>query len=492
MKMSLSGHMRLEQRMKLAPRMIQSMEVLQLPLLALQEKIDAELSSNPVLELAEDSEENEKHELDAPESADAETIEQKELVVNEDTDNAEDFQRLDEIGESFGDYFEQTAPFKSTRPTGSDKKLEALQNTAADQMSLHDYLLNQWGLVEDEDNIKEAGKLIIDFLDEKGYLTVRLEQLYNKDRHSFNFEHLEKALDRVQNLEPSGVGARDVKECMLIQISQLPEDMGFETEIITNHWPELLENHLPKIAKKMRCSMEEVYAAIERLSKLDRSPGLQNGKTENYNITADVTIEKNEEGDGYIVSLTDALIPDLRVNNFYSQMSKDRKVDTKTREFLQHNIHSAQWLMDAIAQRKQTLLRVATAVVDYQKDFFDKGQLHLRPLPMATIAGIVGVHIATISRAVSGKYIQCSQGMLPLRGFFTGGTETDDGKTQSWDAVKAKLQTIVDEEDKSKPLNDDQICEKLMQNGVKKIARRTVAKYRKLMDIPAGRFRKKY
>ncbi len=128
----------------------------------------------------------------------------------------------------------------------------------------------------------------------------------------------------------------------------------------------------------------------------------------------------------------------------------------------------------------------------FQKDFFDKGKLYLKPLPMATIAGIVGIHIATVSRAVAGKYIQCSQGMLPLRGFFTGGTETADGSIQSWDAVKAKLQTIVDEEDKSKPLNDDQICEKLMQQGVKKIARRTVAKYRKLMNIPAGRFRKKY
>lgn len=489
MKMSMSGQMRLEQRMKLAPRMIQSMEVLQLPLMALQEKIDAELSSNPVLELADDNTEDEQHEK---ETLETETIEQRELIVSEDNDNAEDFQRLDEIGQSFDDYFEQTAPFKSTRPTGSDKKLEALQNTAADPISLHDHLLSQWGLSDTDEQVKQAGELIIDYINEKGYLTVRLEQLYNKDKHDFSFEQLEKTLDRIQNLEPAGVGARDVKECMLIQISQLPEDMTFETEIITNHWEELLENHLPKIAKKIKCSTDEVYKAIERLSKLDRSPGLQIGKTENYNITADVTVEANEEGTGYIVSLTDALIPDLRVNDFYSHMSKDRKVDTKTREFLQHNIHSAQWLMDAIAQRKQTLMRVSTAIVEYQKDFFDKGPLYLKPLPMATIAEKVGVHIATISRAVAGKHLQCSQGMLPLRGFFTGGTEIEDGTSESWDAIKVKLQTIVDEENKAKPLNDDQICKKLIQAGVKQIARRTVAKYRKLMQIPAARFRKKY
>jgi RNA polymerase sigma-54 factor len=148
--------------------------------------------------------------------------------------------------------------------------------------------------------------------------------------------------------------------------------------------------------------------------------------------------------------------------------------------------------MDAINQRKNTLLRVGRAVVEHQKEFFDKGQLYLKPLPMSVIADIVGVHIATVSRAVAGKYVQCSQGILPLRGFFSGGTKTDDGSTQSWDAVKAKLQQIVDDEDKSKPFNDDQICAKLGEAGVPKIARRTVAKYRKLMNIPAGRFRKKY
>jgi len=159
---------------------------------------------------------------------------------------------------------------------------------------------------------------------------------------------------------------------------------------------------------------------------------------------------------------------------------------------LQNNLRSAQWIMEAIEQRKNTLLKVTQVIVKYQKDFFDKGQLHLRPLPMSKVADDVGVHLATVSRAVAGKYVQCSWGILPLRKFFSGGIEDVNGQAHSWEAVRAKLQQIIDEEDKAKPLNDDEIREKLLKSGIKKLARRTVAKYRKLMNIPAARFRKKF
>jgi RNA polymerase sigma-54 factor len=254
---------------------------------------------------------------------------------------------------------------------------------------------------------------------------------------------------------------------------------------------QLLENKLPQIAKKMKCPVERINAAIQRLSKLDMSPGLQVGRDENYPITADVIVHSNDDGN-YIVNLVDSHIPNLRVNNFYSQMSKSRDINLKTREFLQQNIRSAQWLMDAIQQRKETLLKVATVIVTHQSEFFKKGKLHLKPLPMALVAEKVGVHIATISRAVAGKYIQCSQGVLPLRGFFSGGTEDTDGNSHSWGAIRAKLQQIVDAEDKAKPLNDDQLRDKLIETGIENIARRTVAKYRKLLNIPAARFRKKF
>ena len=185
-------------------------------------------------------------------------------------------------------------------------------------------------------------------------------------------------------------------------------------------------------------------------------------------------------------------MPSLRVNSFYKKMARNRTLDDQTREFLLKNIRSAQWFMDAIEQRKNTLLKVACAIVRHQHDFFARGKLHLKPLPMAVIAEEVGVHIATVSRAVAGKYVQCPQGILPLRSFFSGGLEDDDGQQRSYDAVKAKLEEIVAGENKSSPLNDDEIRDKLAEAGMGNIARRTVAKYRKLLNIPTAKFRRKY
>jgi RNA polymerase sigma-54 factor len=478
----------MEQRMKLAPRMIQSMEVLQLPLLALQEKIETELNSNPVLELAD---EPPAAPIDANSSETIETPEEQELVVRDDSDKVEDFQRLENVSEDFENYFEGYS-YRPVRNDGEpDRKMEAMQNTAAGEVSLNDSLRDQWRLVDAPELVKAAGELIIDYIDEKGYLTIRLEQLHNKDKYPFGLDELNQALRLIQKLEPAGVGARDPRECLLLQMEQFPEDMSFEIDLIRNYWTDLLENHLPQIAKKMNVSVERIGKAIERMSKLDISPGLSVGRNENHPITADIIVEPDGQS-GYQVFSAETRMPSLRVNQFYRKMARNRSIDENTRQFLQKNIRSAQWFMDAIEQRKQTLLRVARAVVDYQKDFFDKGKLYLKPLPMAVIAEKVGVHIATISRAVSGKYMQCPQGVLPLRGFFSGGTEDDQGRELSYDAVKAKLQEIVDNEDKANPLNDDEIKKKLAEAGMGNIARRTVAKYRSILNIPTARFRKKY
>jgi RNA polymerase sigma-54 factor len=479
--------MRMEQRMKLAPRMIQSMEVLQLSIFALQEKIEAELSSNPVLETTDEP--PSQAEADQPQQT--EEMEERELVVREDSDRVEDFQRLDNMSDAYGEYFDNSS-YRPARNTGEpDKKMEAMQNTAAGEISLHDSLRDQWRLVETSDLVKAAGDLIIDYIDDKGYLSVRLEQLHNKDKYPFGLDELNLALRLIQKLEPAGVGARDLRECFLLQMEQFPEDMSFEMELVGRHWNDLLENHLPQIAKKMNTTVEHIGRAIERMSKFDSSPGLVVGRNENHPITADVVIESDEQG-GYQVYLAETRMPSLRVNQFYRKMAKDRAVDETTRQFLQKNIRSAQWFMDAIEQRKATLLRVARAVVDYQKDFFEKGKLFLKPLPMATIAGQVGVHIATISRAVAGKYVQSPQGILPLRSFFSGGTEDDQGRELSYDAVKAKLEDIVAAEDKANPLSDDDLRIKLTEAGMGHIARRTVAKYRSILNIPTARFRKKY
>ena len=489
MKFEMRGEMRLEQKMKLAPRMIQSMEILQLPILALQERIEQELNSNPVLE------------VDEPTNPESASIEQqsesdtdgKDSAADTEADKTEDFSRLDSIDENYSKYINQTDYLRRRSQSDEpDRKLEAIKNTAAPSQSLNEYLADQWRLVETDEPTKKAGTMIIDYIDEKGYLTVRLEQLHNKDRSDFSFDDLKKALELVQKLEPVGIGARDLKECLLIQIAQCGEDMSFEASLIEEHMNELLENRLPDIARKMDCSIDAINEAIRRIARFDTSPGLQIGRNQNHAIKADVIVEPAEDSFGYSIRLADSNLPALRINDYYVEMSRDTAADKKTKEFLQNNIRSAQWIIGAVEQRKNTLLRVTRAVVKYQSDFFDKGQLYLHPLPMSKIADEIGVHLATVSRAAAGKYIQCSWGVLPLRKFFSGGTEDDQGQSLSWEAIRAKLQKIIDQEDKSRPLSDDQIRRKLVEVGINNLARRTVAKYRKVLNIPAARFRKKY
>lgn len=475
----MRGQMRLEQQMKLAPHMIQSMEILQLPLLALQERIEQELDSNPVLEMEESG-------------AAAEAPPVPEQSAERQAGTTEDFKRVETLDEEYRDYIEQRTEFRKPAPDEPDPKLAAMQNTAAPPQSLHDYLEDQWRLVEADEPVKKAGSIIIDYIDDKGYLSVRLEQLHNKERTDFKLEDLQKAIELVQKLDPPGVGARDLKECLLIQIAQAGEDMSFEKKLVADYMQDLLENRLPDIAKKMNCSIEDINRAIERLSKFDTSPGLQVGRNENHPVTADVIVEFSEETGDYIVRTAEDGLPRLRLSDYYVKMAGGQKAGEKAKQFLQNNIRSAQWIIDAIEQRKNTLLRVTRSIVNHQRDFFDKGQFHLKPLPMSKVAQDVGVHIATVSRAVAGKYVQCSWGILPLRKFFSGGIEDAQGNEKSWVAVRVKLQEIIDAEDKSKPFSDDQIREKLAEAGITGLARRTIAKYRNIMKIPSARLRKKY
>ena len=490
MKLEMTGQMRMEQRMKLAPHMIQSMEILQLPLLALQERSEQELNSNPVLELEESSD---AEETEAQEAASADSDDTEKALVVDSENQAQDFERLANLDDDYKDFLDQSGPYRRRGDSEEkDRKLEAIKNTAAPPQSLHDYLAEQWRMMDMDESVRKAGVAIIDFIDDRGYLTVPLEQLHTKDSTDFTPDHLKEALRLVQQLDPPGVGASNARECLLIQMAQSSEDLSFEYRLVADHMDALLENRLPDIAKKMDCSIERIRQAIERLSKLDLSPGLQVGRNENIPITPDVIIESPDGPGDLVVRLADAHLPGLRLNGQYVQMAKDRQVAEKTRKFLQHNIRSAAWIIEAIEQRRNTLLKVSQAIVRHQRAFFEQGPLHLRPLPMSKVADEVGVHLATVSRAVSGKYLQCAWGILPLRKFFSGGTEDASGEARSWEAIRAKLQQVIEEEDKASPLNDDEIRKKLAEAGISNLARRTVAKYRKLMNIPTARFRRKY
>jgi len=498
--------MRQEMRQLLAPRMIQSMEILQLPLMALEERIEQELQNNPVLEQVASDGDEPVQVVDEAQSRGEDVAEgEKALVVKED-DQAADFQRLEKISE----YLESEEA--SHQPLGSqfrvssydgerDKKLDAMNNTAARGENLIEYLLHQWSFVEAPPEIKRAGEVLINFIDDEGYLRTDLEQIRTDPttKNPPTIEQMQEALKLIQNLEPAGVGARNLKECLLIQLEALEEggedvsehDFDLERKLVSEHLKDLEMNRYPQIARKLDRDMEDIKHAVKRLSRLHPHPGKQVGGEDAPSITPDATIYLDEETGKYEIEMARDPMQNLYISGMYRKMLKDRTVDKKTREFLTNNVRNARWLIESIEQRKSTIQRVIRAVVDAQKEFFDKGPEFLKPLPMIQVADQLGIHVATVSRAVSEKWIQTPRGIYPLRRFFSGGTTSSEGEDMSWDAVKEKLKTIISNEDKSNPLNDDDIVVKLKDLGID-LARRTVAKYRKILSIPTARQRRQY
>ncbi|MBA7550187.1 RNA polymerase sigma-54 factor [subsurface metagenome] len=237
--------------------------------------------------------------------------------------------------------------------------------------------------------------------------------------------------------------------------------------------------------------MEQINTAVERIARLDPAPGHAVGQPPVPYIVPDIIVEYEPANDEYYARLADDQVPKLGISQQYRNMFRSRGLDGKAKEFLQRNIRSASWLIDAIQQRRQTLMRVVNAVIRVQRDFLEKGPEFLKPLPMLQVAERLGIHVATVSRAVSDKYVQTPGGIFPLRQFFSGGTQTSNGELLSWNGIKTKLMKVIEKEDKGNPLSDDQIVERLSAQGLK-LARRTVAKYRKVMNIPPARRRKKF
>ena len=490
MRLDMSQQMKMDQRMVLAPRMIQSMEILQLPLLELQERIEQELLSNPMLELEEPEIGESERPAETGSSSDAE----QSLTIQEDNTKTKEFERLDNIGSDYDDFWGQGDYVRSRRTSSDqpDQKHEALMNTAAPGQSLTEHLSQQWALVECEPLVHKIGKVIIDFLiNDAGYLQASLEEIPQYMQEKVTRSQVAQALALVQTLEPAGVGARDLAECLTLQLNGRAQTAHLELELITSHLKDIEMNRFPQISRRTGKSIAEIKEAIKNISRLDPRPGLQIGRQENSFIVPDIIVEYDEENDLYTARLTSGSVPSIRINAMYNNLLKQNNMADKTKEFLQNSARSARWLVESIEQRKGTLLRVANYVIRNQREFFDSGPLHLKTLPMVDVAEALGIHVGTVSRAVSGKYMQTPNGIFALRYFFSGGRETADGDNVSWDAIRAKLQEIIDNEDKSKPYNDDELVEQLASHGIT-LARRTVAKYRGLMNVPPARKRKQY
>jgi RNA polymerase sigma-54 factor len=496
MRLDMSQNMRLEQKMKLAPRMIQSMEILQLPMMALQERIEQELVENPVLEQSDVDPNAPEEPVDRADDAYDQDGE-RDLVIRDQSDNAEDFARLDAIADDILDEdqrsereaFREAARFAGER----DAKLDAMANTPAHGISLQEHLHEQWVFVECPPEIANAGERIIEAIDEKGYLPDPLETLAGPSGEPPTPEELTQALNLIQTLlEPIGVGAHGLQECLWLQLEHLSDELELEKTLVLHHLEDIEMNRYPQIAKSAGVEIERIQEAVEFIrSHLDPHPGRQVDDQHAPVIVPDVIIDYAEDADGFEIRLNSTYSPRLFVSSSYKRMAADRKTATTDRDFLRQKIRSAQWLIESIEQRRSTLLRVVHAVVDAQTDFLESGPEHLHPLPMIGVADQLGIHVGTVSRAVSNKYLQTPRGVIRLRDLFSGGTESASGESLAWEGIKVKLQHIVDHEDKGNPLNDDQIVEALAKVGLT-LARRTVAKYRTQLNIPTARKRKKF
>ncbi len=568
MQLTQSTGLRMEQRQLLTPRMIQSMEILQMPLTALEERIEQELERNPVLEVHEERANRE----DLPDVNEGTREENSALDLGNDSEaTADDFARLDRISdylenEEYSPSYDRAGGRDAHGPSiGSyagerDAKLDAMNNTAARGASLDEHLLEQWTLTdfcadspEGDKAICKAGRILIGYLDDRGYLPQPPEDVRQDalDRgRSVDVPSVE-AFDRAhhlirRHLEPAGVGARDLADCLLLQLDalerdeELAEGHDFELErcLVTKHLKDLEQNRYPQISRKTGRSIDELKAAVARLGRLHPHPGKLVAPDEAPPITPDATIRFNEDTKEYDVAMARDPAPDLQIRALYRKLLRqtrasnavngtnghsddfddDGVIDSspdgqgaanghdvngtdgafrskgerkEIREFLGNNVRNARWLIESIEQRRGTIERVIRKVVEHQKDFFEKGPEALKPLPMIGVAEELGIHVATVSRAVSEKWIDTPRGLFPLRRFFSGGTTTEDGQDMSWDAVKEKLRGIIEREDKANPLNDDEIVEKLADQGIE-LARRTVAKYRKLLAIPTARQRREF
>ncbi|MFC1708343.1 RNA polymerase factor sigma-54, partial [Planctomycetota bacterium] len=319
-----------------------------------------------------------------------------------------------------------------------------------------------------------------------GFQPYSLEELVESMEEPCSTEEAERILRVIQTLEPRGVGARDLTECLLIQIG---DGFVLERRLVERHLDDLKMNRLPKVAKETGRTIEEIKDAVAFIATLKPHPGATYSGTQANHVIPDVLCDL-VDGD-YDVQLNDAYLPRIHVSSRYRRMLEEERSNRAVRDYIKKKIESAKWLVDSIEQRQNTLRRISNEIVEYQTSFLDKGIDALRPLKMQEIADRVGVHVSTVSRAISEKWMQTPRGIFPLKFFFNGGTINADGDAESILAIKQKVHDIVDQEDQRKPLSDEDIARKLRHMGYD-IARRTVTKYRKQIGILSSRQRREY
>ena len=436
---------RLEQQQILAPQLILSMDILQLNSLDLAARVEKEFMENPALELLEPS---------APAAEPSIPSEGRDPEVQQ------LFELLDTYEKRYGGEERRRGS-----ASGTDNKHEALANHADRPESLSEHLIAQIGYLDLDAAFRDTCEKLCGELDPRGYLMGSTDEIAHC--WGISVESVDRALTVVQGLEPRGVGARDLGECLA----------------------DLLENRMPKIAERLGATLEEIRETVGLLKLLHPHPGTQYDLEDPKQIRPEIFVD---EIDGaQVVRIEETSLPQLRVSPACAALLRENGQNPQVLDYVRRKVESARWLIHAVDQRRRTLLDIAQAIVDHQHRFFRQGPGHLAALTMQKIADQVGVHISTVSRAANGKYIETPYGVMELRRFFTGGVERTDGGIESRDNVCGVIRELVAAEDPRRPLSDSQLTRRIQERGID-IARRTVSKYRERAGVPQARLRKRY
>lgn len=499
--MSLKLNQSQKQLQKLSPQQIQLMKLLQVPTATLDQRIKEELEVNPALEETDYEEEDELEKLIGGETAkEKEEKKEKEKEEEEEYDPLEDMDMSDYLTD------DGIASYKLRDDSYGNQDDEDKNIPFAVAGTFHEHLMKQLGMVILEEREYLIANQIIGSIDDDGYLRRELEAIVDDLSFSQNLEveedEIEEVLKIVHNFEPAGVGARDLQECLLIQIRRKSKNhsskyLEIAEDVLENHFEEFAKKHYSKLIKSLSISSNDLKYAIEEVLKLNPKPGgtySNSAKPENY-IIPDFIIT-NDNGELFL-RLNSRNAPDLRISDNYRDMlksySKTKKRSRKQKDavmFIKQKIDAAKWFIDAIRQRQQTMLKTMQTLLDYQYDYFLTGdETKLRPMILKDIAEITGLDISTISRVSNSKYVQTEFGTFKLKSFFSESLQTDSGEEVSTREVKKILQDLIDSEHKRKPLSDQKLTEALVTKGYN-IARRTVAKYREQLSIPVARLRK--
>jgi RNA polymerase sigma-54 factor len=476
----LTLNQRLSQQQRLSPQQIQYQKLLQLNTLALEQRIKTELELNPILE----------EEIDS-------TLEQEKDKDTEETEGETDDYEKEEFDiEDFmnGDVDEVDRSNRS-------KDDEVYQPLAEAKESLTEHLTDQLRMLNVNEDLFLLGEEIIGNLDADGYLKRDINEILNElemfDEVIISPEDAEDLLKKIQVFDPVGIAARNLQECLLIQVRNSAYDLYYKylgEQLLTNHFDDFSKKRYDSIKQKMELTDESLKGTIEFIQTLNPKPGEGNVELAQMNqITPDFIIEKDE--DNFIITLNDKSVPSVTLSKSYLEMldsnkrGKKSKREKETYKFLREKFESAKWFIACIQQRRETLMKIMQAIVEKQHEFFDKGSKFLRPMIYKDIADEIQMDISTISRVVNGKYVQSPQGIHELKYFFSEGLSTDSGEDISNKHIKELLKDIIEGEDKKAPYSDDKLAEMLNEKGIH-IARRTVAKYREQLRLPVARLRK--